>query len=145
MTLYYKPGIAPQPLPFSDAEADGTAWTDLAHNPEGVVATGWIETPAQPSFDANSQALEWTGTAWEVVSRVPASVSRLQAKQALLAAGHLAAVKALVASSPENIQIYFADADPWHRDHAEVNTLGAALGLSSAQIDALFVAAAAIT
>lgn len=75
---------------------------------------------------------------------VPQSISRMQAKQALLAAGTLTAVEAAMASAPAAVQIYWADASHFHRDHPVLEQMAGALGMTSDDLDALFIAAAQI-
>ena len=79
---------------------------------------------------------------------VPQSVTMRQARLALLAAGKLAAVNSAIAAmaSPqkEAAQIEWEYSQTVERDRPFVLTLGAALGLDDAQLDALFVAAAAL-
>jgi hypothetical protein len=75
---------------------------------------------------------------------VPQEISRLQGKMALFAAGLLGSVNAMIASADMPTQIYFNDADMWHRDHPALLGLSAALGLTGAQVDALFISAAAL-
>lgn len=74
------------------------------------------------------------------------SVSPLQARKALKAAGLLAQVQAMVAAAPEDddIRLAWDWALTWERDSPFVATLGAALGLTAEQIDALFTQAAAL-
>lgn len=71
-----------------------------------------------------------------------------QAKLALLAAGHLAAVDAAIAAMPEPqrsaARIEFDSAGTVARDHASTALIGAAAGLNETQIDELFAAAALI-
>jgi len=76
---------------------------------------------------------------------VPAEVSNAQARVALRNAGALAAAEAAIAAAPADVQDAWNNAPYIHRDSALVAALGAAIGLSSTQIDALFVAAAAIS
>lgn len=76
---------------------------------------------------------------------VPATVTRAQAKIALLRAGLLENVKAAVSAAGGEVEIWFADAPTWERANAYVVALGAELALTTAQIDALFVQAAQIT
>ena len=69
-----------------------------------------------------------------------------QARLALLGAGKLAAVDAAIAAIPDAAKkqaarIEWEYAGTVHRDHGLVSQIGPALGLTSAQIDALFVAA----
>jgi hypothetical protein len=76
---------------------------------------------------------------------IPQVVSRMQAKMALQNAGLLASVESTVAAGTAATQIYWADAPDFHRDHPVLLSLATALNLSSAQVDALFTAAAIIT
>lgn len=75
---------------------------------------------------------------------VPASVSMRQARLALLAAGLLAAVQAHIDAADEAVRIEWEYATDIHRNRDLVTGIGSALGLTSEQIDALFIAAAAI-
>lgn len=79
---------------------------------------------------------------------VPETVSAAQARLALLAAGLLdpvdAAVAAAVSGGNRALGVWFEYATEWRRDSPHIAALGPALGLSSAQIDDLFVAAAGI-
>ena len=72
----------------------------------------------------------------------PTVVSASQAKIALYDVGLLETVKALVANHPyEPVRIWYADANQWERGHAYVQGLGAEIGLTDDDIDALFLAA----
>ena len=86
-------------------------------------------------------ALEATATP------VPKSVSPYQARIALLQAGYLSTVEALMAdpNTPAAAKIAWEYATIWERQSAFIETLGPALGLSSEQIDDLFRAAAQVT
>ena len=75
---------------------------------------------------------------------VPRSVSMRQARLALLGAGLLDSVDAVVAQSPRAVQIEWEFATDVWRDRDLVASLGGALNLTSNQIDALFIAAKAI-
>lgn len=75
---------------------------------------------------------------------VPQVVSDLQARLALQAAGLFGAVESAIASADTPTKIWYDRAITWHRDNAILMALGASLGLTSAQIDNLFRAAAAI-
>jgi hypothetical protein len=75
--------------------------------------------------------------------RVPDFVTQSQAKIQLLRSGLLDQVKAAVASDPET-QLWFDTAIQWRRVDPRISTVGAALNLTSGQIDSLFIAAAAI-
>jgi hypothetical protein len=74
---------------------------------------------------------------------VPQSVSRAQAKIALLRSGNLDKVKAAVATNDE-AQIWFDDAQNWERQNPYVIDLGEKLLGGSDEIDALFISAGQI-
>lgn len=80
---------------------------------------------------------------------VPASVSRRQARQALALAGKLSSVEAAIAAIPDAtqrqlMQIEWEDSQVFQRNRASLIQMATAIGLSSADIDALFIAAAAL-
>lgn len=75
---------------------------------------------------------------------VPGTVTPFQAKAALYAAGLLPAVEAAIAASPKLAQLAYSDATEFTRDSPTIAALSAQLGLTSAQVDALFVAASKI-
>lgn len=79
------------------------------------------------------------------VNGVPQVVTMVQAQLALLGAGLLDKVDAVIASIPGDqgraAQIEWSKAANVHRDHALIAALQGALGLTGEQIDALFVAA----
>ena len=80
------------------------------------------------------------------VETVPQEVTMRQARLALLAAGKLAGVDAAIASMPEPqktaASIEWEYSNALQRSNPFVAQLGAALGIDSAGIDALFVEAA---
>jgi len=75
---------------------------------------------------------------------VPFSVTPFQAKAAIYAAGLLPAVEAAIAAAPKIAQLAYSDATEFTRDSPTIATMAAALGLTDAQVDALFIAAKAI-
>lgn len=79
---------------------------------------------------------------------VPAEVTMRQARLALLGAGLLAGVTAAIDALPEPTRtaarIEWEYSTTVQRHRGIVQQLGASLGMSSAQLDALFIAAAAI-
>lgn len=124
---------------------------------------------APPAHDPDTQRLEplapvKVGSTWEprwqvvdltpaeiaaiAKAKVPASVTMRQGRLALLAAGKLAQVDAAIASLPEPQKsaalIEWNYSNELQRGNAFVATLGAALGLSDAQVDQLFITAAAL-
>lgn len=88
---------------------------------------------------------EWLPALPAVVS----SVSMRQAKLALYAAGKLATVETAINALPEPDKtlalIEWNSASAVDRNHPTVSLISAAAGMSSAEIDALFTAAAQIT
>ena len=129
------------------------------------------EMAAEPAYNPDTQRIEPAATptprtgqawlrGWQVVAltaaeiaaitkaKVPASVTMRQGRLALLAAGKLAQVDAAIASLPEPQKsaalIEWNVSNELQRGNAFVATLGAALGLSDAQVDQLFITAAAL-
>lgn len=80
-------------------------------------------------------------------AQVPFSVSRFKARAALLNAGLLDQVETLMsaADTPALAKLAWTDATEFERASPTVATMGAALGLDDAALDALFIAAAKIT
>lgn len=81
-------------------------------------------------------------------SNIPASVTMRQARLALLAAGKLALVEAAIASLSEPdktaAQIEWEYSNEVQRSNGLVASLGPALGMTEAELDALFVQAASL-
>ena len=79
-------------------------------------------------------------------SSVPASVTMRQARLALMAAGKLATVEAVIASLPEpqqtSARIEWEYSNEVQRHNGFVSVIAPALGLDEAALDALFVTAA---
>lgn len=76
--------------------------------------------------------------------QAPRTVSRMQAKLALNAAGLLDDVEAAVAAASRSVQIYWAEVSEIHRDHPILLEMTSAMGWTETQLDDLFLAAAAI-
>ena len=74
----------------------------------------------------------------------PPAVSRVQAMVALSNAGLLTAVQNWVAGQDATTQLIWANASAFSRELSLLNGAAAALGLSGAQVEQLFVAAAAV-
>jgi hypothetical protein len=74
----------------------------------------------------------------------PQSVSMLNARRALRAAGLLDQVTAAIAKQPADVQDAWSLSTTIDRQSPTVKMLALALGLSDAQVDALFVSAAAL-
>lgn len=81
----------------------------------------------------------------EITNVAPVEVTMRQARLALHAAGKLAAVNAAIAALPDPpktaAQIEWEYSNTVRRDSRFVSMLGPALGLDSAALDALFIAA----
>ena len=79
---------------------------------------------------------------------IPQRITARQAQLALLEAGHLAAVEAVIESFPAEIRarvrVEWGRATHVERGSQVTQMVATALGLTSAQVDALFVAAAAL-
>jgi hypothetical protein len=115
-----KNGGPAQALPFMDQDAAGNGWTNLANNPEGRAACGWI--PAG----------------------VPEQVTLAQARIALLNAGLLEEVDAWVAGQDTATQIFWASSYVIHRTAPKLLAAAAAKGWDDAFLDELFFAAAEV-
>lgn len=78
---------------------------------------------------------------------IPQSVTAFQAKAALLQAGLLDDVEALMASpdTPRIVKLAWVEALMFERQSPTVQSLGSALGLDDAALDALFVTGSGIT
>jgi hypothetical protein len=135
---------------------DGDAATCIAQwqaaNPGEYVSHAEVAEESLPQ-DRSTRAL-WSLVDGAVVidpslAPVPQTVSRGQAKEALRRAGKLALVQPAIDAilDPDAraaMQIEWDDRLEFKRDHPSLLALASALGLDSAGIDALFIAAAAL-
>jgi hypothetical protein len=78
---------------------------------------------------------------------IPATVTRFQALATLAAGGWLDTVHVYIDALPRsNVQrLAFENATDWERTSPTVNALAAMLGLTDAQVDDLFIAAAQVS
>lgn len=106
--------------------AEEQGWTPVA----GSVATGWA---------FNGDVFEEPAPK---LPPVPESVTPMRAKLALLQYGLLDAAEATIAQANPAIRIMWSNALEFRRDDPAVNAVGAALKLTSSQMDDLFRAAA---
>lgn len=121
---------------------------------ENGIVTNIIEVDALDVFPGLVDAAgahigdTWNGAAFSrpaaVPAPVPTSISPAQARLALDAFGLLDKVDAAVAVADKKTQIVWAQATSIERHSPTVAAMAAALGLTDAQIDALFIAGAAI-
>ena len=98
----------------------------------------------------------WDGGQWSLLAQypavptpVPASVTRRQARQALVLAGKFDLVQAALDAIPDAtqrklMQIEWDDSQVFERNRPSLVALGTAIGLSSSQIDDLFRTAATL-
>lgn len=75
---------------------------------------------------------------------VPESVTRYQGLIALEDAGLLTTVEAAIANAPKKTQIAFSNAHVWRRASSMISDMQAVLGMTDAEVDALFIAADAV-
>lgn len=121
-------------------------WQAIAAPTEASVAAypaGTVSVPIRPG-----PGYVWGGEAWVYSSSadpVPAEVTRFQALAAMHNAGLLAAVETAVAVADPFTQIAWNNATGFLRASPTIAALQAAVGLSEAQVDDLFRAAAQIT
>lgn len=125
--------VAPTTAPAHDPITQDLS--TYAENVEGEWVQRWTVSEASEADIAQRRA-----------ARVPASVTMRQARLALLGAGKLALVDAAISSMKEPQQsaarIEWEYSGEVQRHNGFVAALGPALGLTSEQIDALFIAAA---
>jgi hypothetical protein len=107
----------------------------------------WMgRTDLVPPVVSAAQSAVFRGGAWEVVEAVPVAelvpttISMAQAQLVLLAGGHLDDVEAAVETMPREAQIVWRKANTVVRGDPLLIELAALLGLSEADVDALFVA-----
>ena len=125
--------------------------TDDEERIETLVRKGWTVRPDRPVYDPATQQCAWDGGQWVVsaiVPQVPSEVTMRQARLALLGAGKLPLVDAAIDALPEPqrsaARIEWEYSSAVQRHNGFVAALGPALGMTSEQIDALFVAAATL-
>ena len=129
------------------------AWTGATMDvvPTDGLAPGWVRADAPPAL-ADKQCAVFAGDGWviydaepAVVVPVPTEVTMRQARLALHAAGKLTAVNTAIAALPDPPKtaalIEWEYSSTVRRESQFVAMLGPALGLDSAALDALFVAA----
>lgn len=100
---------------------------------EDQVEVGWRLTEAGAIVPPEAPAAE-----------VPTAVTKRQARLALLGAGLLDTVEALIAQQPAAVRITWEDATEWRRDDPILIQIAAALGMDGPAIDALFTTAATL-
>jgi hypothetical protein len=78
---------------------------------------------------------------------VPTTVTRFQALAVLAAGGYLPTIRTYIATLDQNNvqRLAWENATDWERTSPTVNAIAAMLGLSDAQVDDLFIAAAQVS
>lgn len=115
---------------------------------------GWIPFTASPD-DVEEHGREVYALALEMSPEpyaeptntpvyVPQSISRFQARAALMDAGLLADVELAISAADPIVQLAWAEAIEWLRDSPTIAAIGDALGLTEEDIDDLFIEAAKI-
>lgn len=116
-----------------------------------TAADGTISFPADPANTDYAEYLEWLAEGNTPDPYVPpppppvTSVTPRQARLALLSAGLLEAAQAAVDASGPATKITWEYASVFEREDPLIIGIGAGLGLTSEQIDALFTQAATIS
>lgn len=69
--LYRRSGGVPGALPFGAFDANNDYWSDLANNPEGREACGFVAAPYPAGFDDEKQVATWdeAAEAWVISDR----------------------------------------------------------------------------
>ncbi|MFA7278643.1 MAG: hypothetical protein WC100_00945 [Sterolibacterium sp.] len=102
----------------------------------------WTDTTPEPMIDIDPVR------AAQISNPVPESVTMRQARLALLGAGLLDTVNSAIASMPgaagESARLEWEFSSEVQRNKTFVVSMASALGLSNAQLDALFIQAAAL-
>lgn len=129
-----------------DGDADGDRTTNI--QPANLSMT---TTPGE--LRANFTGYEWLDLPYvapvivEPKQPVPPLVSKFKAKAALLNAGHLATVEAIMANpaTPELMRLAWTEAQEFRRDSPTVAAMAAALDLTDEDVDNLFVYAEGVS
>lgn len=121
-----------------------TSTTNILRLADGALIPADLENSDYALYLKWLDAGNIPGTADPAPPPVPASISPRQLRLALLGMGLLDQVEQAVAAQPKAVQIAWQFATEFSRGHDELNALAVAMGFSSADIDALFVAAAAL-
>lgn len=130
---------------LSDDPADGTAQEQIGHLAtlsfmEGFQCVSADYTGPVPEADA----WRWDGKKITAIVPVPQSVTPRQVRLLLLQQGLLANVEAMIKAGDQATQITWEFASEFRRNDPLLEQLSKALGLTDAQVDGFFIAAASI-
>lgn len=122
--------------------AGGLVETTFANSQLPTAQTGYTEI----AVDGGQVGQIWNGTAFVAgPTPVPQIVSAAQMMMALSAQTYYGALMAYIATLPIQDQMAFNRTENFDRGDAIINSLAANVPLTSAQLDALFIAASEIT
>ncbi|WNO06053.1 hypothetical protein [Rhodoferax mekongensis] len=110
-----------------------------------VDSEDWV-APDKCYFDPADQKIKLPPTP-SAAQVVPESVTRFQARAALYQAGYFDAVTEIMSNpaTPMLMKLAWQDAQEFRRDSSTVQALSQILGLTSEQVDQLFIAASGIS
>lgn len=114
--------------------------------PRNVETGEFVNPETNPDYLAWLEAGNTPAPVDPQVAQVPVSVTRFQGRAALWLAGHFHDVEAYMdrADTPMLHKLAWQDAQDFERNSLTIAAIAQVLPLSEAQLDALFVAAAAI-
>ena len=130
--------------PTYDAEGEQTSPGETAPGYHLILRAESLPEAAQQYLVTDPGDIEPVPAGGLLVPEAPESVERLQARLALIAAGLWDSVVAYFSDPSRTAEdlAFWEDALIWKRDNPIIISAGTALGLTSEQIDALFVDAA---
>lgn len=119
--------------------------TDDPERIANLLRKGWTLRPDPPAYDPATHSCAWDGAQWVVTAIqvvVPESVPAHHLRRALRQFGMLASVNAYMAQlgDDDEMRESWEYAPYFRRDALGIESARVALGLSAAQVDALFVA-----
>lgn len=144
------------PAALTDAIIAAHGFDPIGEGSKPAVTEHQSAVRGDPVQSGGAWVFSWTVRDWSAEeiaayekAKVPRSVTRRQALQALLLDGKLDLIKPVIDAIADPVkrrltQIEWDDALEFERDWPTINQLGAAIGLSQAQIDALFIKAKAL-
>ncbi len=120
-----------------------TLCTALASIPDGEDVANWEHlTEAElEAWKVAEIANGWTPVVIQAVAPVPESVSPRQIRRALNAAGLRSSVEVAIAAAAQDVKDDWEFALEVRRDWPALNAMAASLGMTSQQVDELFISA----
>lgn len=128
-------------LPYTAPDPAITHPAAIVITADGPVSAPGLSSPVEVAGPGD---IDWSQMVDEAAALVPQEVSRFQARAALMLAGHMPAVAAAIAAADPLAQLAWSDAQVFRRDSPTIAALATAIGMTAAQIDALFIQAAQI-